>query len=585
MSLPHITEAEGSIPDQNQDKFATTEQLEFHYDSDGSTILNSSPSEESGSDTETESPYPPSRRCRTYSGSSNTGAHKGFDHSDWAYLSDADEGDDTWSHWNIDETFFRNHYSGVNPPERWMSVQDFLEQEKAQGKPTNCGLYLSALFDKVPGIEAEASRLRNGMPCHMDMEHFNKGGFNIVFRIVFEDDQIWVIRIQFPDVLLFTNKQRASHEETQLKALYSQLGSMRYVKRHTKIPVPEIYGYDFSSNNVAGAPYMFMELVQGMSVRKWLEENTLSQERATEFYTQLAEIMWEFYQIRFDKIGELEFDCQGNVHVGGFYDSRTRSAYGPFTSAQEFLSQRQQKLWEFRVLGECRGVQVIDSGFTHWDDLPQESKKLFIAWIYRRVSQHAEKEYKEAIKVATPSPSPSKRLPDYVLFHADLSINNVMVDDDFTITAIIDWDWSASLPKASFDPLPFDMGYETAAQFPGNQRDHESFDHKELYYSIWKTLEETHDPEGRLGQSLIPARLGEDSIATTLNRSAWSYNIERMSSAMLDKLAHYEGRRIDWPELIEEFRLDWIETRLSLPGWLQAIINLFWRRRLSTSSS
>jgi aminoglycoside phosphotransferase (APT) family kinase protein len=464
-----------------------------------------------------------------------------------------------------------------------MSVDDFLNEEKACGKPTNCGLYLTTLLDKVADIETEASRLRNGMPCHMDLKHFNKGGFNIVFKIIFEDDQIWVCRIQFPDVLHSNDKDRASQEESQLKALYSQLGSMRYVKRHTKIPVPEIYGYDFLNDNVAGAPYMFMELVQGMSVKKWVEENTLTKEKATEFYTQLAEIMWEFYQIRFDKIGELEFDDEGHASVGGFYDSRTSSAYGPFSSAHEFFIQRQQKLWEFRVLGECRNVPVIEPGYTQWDEIPQEARKLFIAWIYRRISAYAETEHQTALSTAFPAETVyTSHLPEFVLFHADLSINNVLVDDDFRITAIIDWDWTASLPKASFDPLPFDMGYETSAQFPGNVRDHEMFDHKALYYSIWKKLEEEEDPEGRLGASLIPARVGEDSIATTLNRAAWSYNIERMSGAMLEKLCLYEGREVGWEELIENFRSDWIETRRSLPSWLQSLINRFWRRRRSS---
>lgn len=555
---------------------------ESNYDSDHSTIVNTSPLSHSDSDTETESAPQTVKRSRSSTTSSNTGAHKGFEHPDWAYLSDADEGDDPWTHWNIDETFFRNDYSGVSPPrERWISVQTFLEEERNSGKPTNCGSYLTQLFDKVPGIEAEASRLRNGMPCHMDMEHFNKGGFNIVFKVIFEDEQIWVCRIQFPDTLLYTEKQRLAHEETQLKALYSQLGSMRYVKRLTKIPVPEIYGYDFSNNNVAGAPYMFMELASGMSVRKWLEENTLGKEKAQEFYQQLAEIMWEFYRIRFDKIGELEFDVEGNATVGGFYDSRTRSAYGPFTAAHDFLTQRQQKLWEFRVLGECRSTQVMPAGYKSWDELPMEARKLFIAWMYRRVSQFAQIEYETAVTSSGPA---SHKLPDYILFHADLSINNVLVDDDFQITAIIDWDWTASVPKASFDPLPFDMGYETCAQFPGNVRDHESFNHKELYYSIWKKLEADRDPEGRLGASLIPARLGDDSIATTLNRSAWSYNVERMSGAMLAKLSFYEERKVEWEELIEEFRRDWIETRRSLPCWLQSIINRFRRRTRRRSS-
>src|SRR5579859_3146524 len=161
---------------------------------------------------------------------------------------------------------------------------------------------------------------------------------------------------------------------------------MRYVKEHTTIPVPEIYDYNFSSSNIAGAPYMFMNLVEGMSMRKWLEENTLTKEKCAEFYTQLAGIMWQFYQTRFDKIGELRFDKNGNVTVGGFFDSRTRSTYGPFTDAQEFLLHRQMKNFEYRVLAELRKTEPVQVGRRHWGQLEKDEKDVFISWLYRRAA-------------------------------------------------------------------------------------------------------------------------------------------------------------------------------------------------------
>jgi hypothetical protein len=179
---------------------------------------------------------------------------------------------------------------------------------------------------KVPNIEAEASRLRKGMPCRLDMKQFNKGAFNIVLRIFFSDYQVRICRILVPEVLVFTDKERAAQQDIQIKALASQLGPMRYVSEHTKISVPEIYGYDFSNSSVAGAPYMFMELVQRMSIKKSLEGNRLTKDKVTEFYRSLADLMWEFYRTRFDKIGKLHLDDQGNVTVGGSFDSRTRSA-------------------------------------------------------------------------------------------------------------------------------------------------------------------------------------------------------------------------------------------------------------------
>lgn len=58
--------------------------------------------------------------------------------------------------------------------------------------------------------------------------------------------------------------------------------------------------------------------------------------------------------------------------------------------------------------------------------------------------------------------------------------------------------------------------YETLHQFPDGSgpQEHEVFDHKELYYFIWENLERERDLEGRLGRSLVPARIGQDHIST-----------------------------------------------------------------------
>src|SRR6202035_1720479 len=120
---------------------------------DDATIIESLHlSSDSGSDTETETPFKSQSRTRRdsiASQCSNTGAQKGLASTDWNYLKDADEEDDIWSLLNISDTFFRDHYSSINPPERWISIQDFLDAETASGKVTDCGEYLIGLPAKV----------------------------------------------------------------------------------------------------------------------------------------------------------------------------------------------------------------------------------------------------------------------------------------------------------------------------------------------------------------------------------------------------------------------------------------------------
>ena len=548
-------------------------------DSDDITVVDGNGCH-SDCETDTESvPQCKARRNTIESEVSNTGAQKGLLDTQLEYLAAQHDkqSDNMWNDsWEISDTFFRDHGSGVSPPERWIAVQEYLEAQV--GKETNCGNYLKKFLEKVPVIEAEASRLRNGVPCRLDLKHFNRGSYNIVFKILFDDEVKWAMRILVPEISL-KPKERAEHQDTQLKALYSQLGSMKYVKQNTTIPCPEIYGHDFSETNVAAAPYMFMELVEGMSIKKWLDENVLTKEIATEFYKNLADLMWEFYRTRFDQIGSLQFDELGNVSVSPFFDARTRSTFGPFTSAHDFLTHRQQKLWEYRVLAEHRNTQVIPPGIKRWDDLQRDVKQIFIAWLYREAAKYAQAEYTAGYNDVL---AERVHMPDFVLFHADLSINNILVDEDLNILAVIDWDWTASLPKAAFDPLPFDIGYDADGQFPGpsnGPKPHEVFDHKELFYPFWKALEQKRDPEGYLGRSLVPARLGESSIATILNWYAWTYCIDRTNVAMLNKLSKYEGHDSCWGCLIERFRSDWTLARKSNPTWLDNLLTSIGIRR------
>jgi Phosphotransferase enzyme family len=497
---------------------------------------------------------------------SNTGAQKGLLAPELEYLKDQDEGEDNLV-LDIHETFFRNHYSTIQPPERWLSAEEFLAKEDESGIPTNFGIFLKGLPARVSAIEAEATRLRD-IPAHLNTLVFNRGSWNIVLKVEFEDEVTWICRILVPEIIAkFTDKERVANHETQVKAMDSQIGVMEYVTNYTKIPAPRLHGWDTSTDNCAGAPYMFMDMVEGMSITQWLEEYTLTESRATHFYNNLAAVMWEFYQIRFDKIGEVQFE-NGVPVIGGFFDSRTRSTYGPFNSAYEFLRHRCQRLWEFRVLAERRSTPVMGLK-AHWDDLSQPEREIFIAWLYREVAQFAQAEYEAAY---TNQPRETEVL-DCILFHADLSTNNILVDEDLNITAVIDWDWPSSLPKSCFDPLPLDVGYEIH-QFPGTggPMDHDVFDQKELFYSIWEALVNEKDPEGKFGRSMVPARISQvESIGTALNRYAWMHCIDRYGEWALEKLKLYQGQHLTWEDLIEKCRTDWIQTRGSNPGWWEAI--------------
>ncbi|KAM4067537.1 phosphotransferase enzyme family protein [Hirsutella rhossiliensis] len=63
------------------------------------------------------------------------------------------------------------------------------------------------------------------------------------------------------------------------------------------------------------------------------------------------------------------------------------------------------------------------------------------------------KEIPKCIDFKEPSPS-------FVLAHPDLRCGNILVDDDFHILAIIDWEFSGTIPLQLFTPPPWIMGHD-----------------------------------------------------------------------------------------------------------------------------
>src|ERR1700733_11751557 len=130
--------------DQEPAKPMASSNLKADYlsDSDGVTFIDGDePSFGSGSETETEDRIPrvsrKHRRKSIASECSNTGAQKGLTFGDLDYLRDANEEEDWSAYFNMSETFLRNHHASVVPPERWISIQEFLDAEAASGNTTD----------------------------------------------------------------------------------------------------------------------------------------------------------------------------------------------------------------------------------------------------------------------------------------------------------------------------------------------------------------------------------------------------------------------------------------------------------------
>ncbi|KAJ5953652.1 hypothetical protein N7454_000548 [Penicillium verhagenii] len=181
--------------------------------------------------------------------------------------------------------------------------------------------------------------------------------------------------------------------------------------------------------------------------------------------SQLGEITWKLSQLRFDKIGSLfeedesfeikECLSRGHMLHGRYSLDIPRE---PFTSEVEFYDS-------------------LISAFLEHAEILQLSHHCFVAPVPSREDYQSSMQYKSAVDlwndfvtIGRKTDSSDNRL-DYMiagdalrdiirkldlpainpetfpLCHADLSVNNIYVDDNYNITCIIDWAFASSFPE------------------------------------------------------------------------------------------------------------------------------------------
>ncbi|KAF8449596.1 hypothetical protein BGX38DRAFT_1142634 [Terfezia claveryi] len=135
------------------------------------------------------------------------------------------------------------------------------------------------------------------------------GTYNILYRVTFSDSTEWLFKIPFIGNL-------PEWIEASGRKLRSEVNTMRFIRKYTKIPVPEVYAFDCHLDNLINAPYIAMEFINGITMlTKWfakpggyeqLSEEQL-EERRVRWLKAVAEYMFELGKFRFDQCGMLDF--------------------------------------------------------------------------------------------------------------------------------------------------------------------------------------------------------------------------------------------------------------------------------------
>jgi len=288
----------------------------------------------------------------------------------------------------------------IRPSEAWTDYGSWeAALEKEGGRLAR---FTSIQFSKIAEV---ASRLNNGKRCVVTPGRFAWGGLNVVVEVVFEDDVVWLCRAGCGE---FSDK----YVEAMME---STVTTMRYLKSHSSLPIPEIYAYESKrSASELGGAYMFIEPLPGRSDRftaPLADKSKETLELELKAQETVAHVTAELCKFTFPAIGWLQETKEG-ITVGPFVDYDGTET-GPFTTSLEYFKS---------VAESTRRLHANSQG---------TSKEIqFACWLYEQL----------AAKMDDYNSGP------FPLMHPDFGDPQLLFTDDLKLTGVLDFDGIGTVP-------------------------------------------------------------------------------------------------------------------------------------------
>jgi Phosphotransferase enzyme family len=218
--------------------------------------------------------------------------------------------------------------SQMPPSSNWANYMRMLDRE-----PLRSETFYSL---NLAGLEAVATSHR-GSNCRVNKSCYAYGGDNIILEIVFADSSVWIARLRLHEPKFLQPRGEVD------KIFLTEVATLRFLKRHTKIPVPTVFAYDARFQNEVGQPFMLMEGMPGKRLWGGMQTDYIPDEFKGNVFGQIADIMLELRSHPFQEIGMLYCEetegMEASVRIGEIVDQHARlPEFGPFSNAADFYS-------------------------------------------------------------------------------------------------------------------------------------------------------------------------------------------------------------------------------------------------------
>lgn len=262
------------------------------------------------------------------------------------------------------------------------------------------------------------------------VEFFAAGSFNRLYSVEVPDREKLLMRVSLP-------------VDPRNKTL-GEVATLRWLRRFTSIPVPEVVAFDSSSDNEIGFEWILMPFIAGTSAYSvWRKIPMTTKEglvkQVARFQAQILEASETRSPLRgigtltcgHGEVDDLKEDTtprpgqivSRHFFIGKHFDYDVPR--GPFPSSRE---------WMDSYLAIIIQEQEEELGIAE-DDEDKEDIEYHIS-IAKRLQG--------LLPIIFPSAEdlPGRTTP----WHEDLSLKNMLIDEDGTITAILDWEFVSAMP-------------------------------------------------------------------------------------------------------------------------------------------
>lgn len=195
---------------------------------------------------------------------------------------------------------------------------------------------------------------------------------------------------------------------------------MNLIRARTTIPVAQVFAYGFPTEDF-GFAYLLMEALPGRVLDNRIALSVPDQ-HVGDFATQLANYVYELSTIRFSKIGRImPSDSSERVELSPSSVAGSRNRLLS-TSLEYFYHLRKEQTKA--ILERHRGEQQWEAA----------------AWFLE--------------KALTSIITEEHIYGPFPLCHLDLHYNNILVDENYRITGILDWSCAQTVPLERFAICP-----------------------------------------------------------------------------------------------------------------------------------